>query len=156
VERPLFWVVLQSASSLAQQQLCGQYLVVGLPLHDHLEVARCCSHERSYLIREFLNGRTGELVGRRHELRDTLIGLFGVKLFFLVEGLLAEHLVIRFSLTGPGYSLSLSDMFLPCLAHLYNRNAPDKLFAIDERKMNMAVLKVAELRFLRLLRTSPA
>jgi len=40
---------------------------------------------------------------------------------------------------------------LPFLAHLYNRNAPDKLFAIDERKMSMAVLKVAELRFLRLL-----
>jgi hypothetical protein len=45
-------------------------------------------------------------------------------------------------------------MFLPCLAHLYNRNAPDKLFAIDERKMSMAVLKVAELRFLRLLGSS--
>jgi hypothetical protein len=42
-------------------------------------------------------------------------------------------------------------MFLPFLAHLYNRNAPDTLFAIDERKMSMAVLKVAELRFLRLL-----
>jgi hypothetical protein len=38
-------------------------------------------------------------------------------------------------------------MFLPFLAHLYNRNAPDKLFAIDERKMSIAVLKVAELRF---------
>jgi hypothetical protein len=44
-------------------------------------------------------------------------------------------------------------MFLPCLAHLYNRNAPDKPFAIDERKMNMAVLKVAELRFLSLPRS---
>jgi hypothetical protein len=42
-------------------------------------------------------------------------------------------------------------MFLPFLAHLYNRNAPDKLFAIDERPMSIAVLKVAELRFLRLL-----
>jgi hypothetical protein len=31
VERPLFWVVLlQSASSLAQQQLCGEYLVVNV------------------------------------------------------------------------------------------------------------------------------
>ena len=95
MERPLFWVVLlQSASSLAQQQLCGKYLVVGLALHDHLEVAQCFAHERSYLIREFLNGRTGELLGRYHELRDTLIGLFGVKLFFLLEGALAEHLVI--------------------------------------------------------------
>src|SRR5215211_1136220 len=103
VERPLFWVVLlHSASSLAQQQLCGEYLVVGLPLHDRLEVAQCCSHERGYLIGEFLNGRTGEFVGRRNKLRDTLIGLFGVKLFFLVEGLLTEHLVICFSLTGPG------------------------------------------------------
>jgi hypothetical protein len=37
-------------------------------------------------------------------------------------------------------------MFLPLLGHLYNRNAPAKLFAIDERKMSLAVLKVAELR----------
>src|SRR5919112_1523284 len=102
MERPLFWVVLlQSASSLAQQKLCGEYLVVGRMGHDHLEVAQCCSHERSNLLCEILNRRTGELVGRRHELRDTLLGLFGVKLFF-VEGLLADHLIIRLFLTGPG------------------------------------------------------
>jgi hypothetical protein len=152
MERPLFWVVLlQSASSLAQQQLCGEYLVVGLPLHDRFEVAQCCSHERSNLIREYLNGRTGELVGRPHELRDTLIGLFGVKLLFLVEGPLAEHLVIRLSLTGPGVFSVFIGHVPPFLAHLYNPNAPDKLFAIEERKMSMSVLKVAELRFLRLL-----
>jgi hypothetical protein len=45
-------------------------------------------------------------------------------------------------------------MFLPFLAHLYNRNAPDTLFAIgEERKMSMAVLKVAEIPFLGLLGT---
>src|SRR5215211_2305555 len=104
MERPLFWVVLlHSASSLSQQQLCGEYLVVGLPLHDRFEVAQGCSHVRSYRIHECLDGGTGEFVGRRHKLRDTPLGLFGVKLIFLVEGLLAEHLVIRFSLlTGPG------------------------------------------------------
>jgi hypothetical protein len=42
-EGPLFWVAhLQSASSLTQQQLRSEYLVVGLPLHDRLEVAQCC------------------------------------------------------------------------------------------------------------------
>jgi hypothetical protein len=114
VERPLLWVVLlQSASSLAQQQLCGEYLVVGLPLHDHLEIAQCCLHEPSNLIGEFLNGRTGELLGGPHELRDTLLGLFWVKLFFLVEGLLADHLVIRFSLTGPGVFFSVVVRHVP-------------------------------------------
>ncbi len=81
MERPLFWVqLLQSAGSLAQQQLCGQYLVVGLTFHDRFEVAQCCSHERSNSIGEFLHGRTGELLGRPHELRDTPLGLFGVEL----------------------------------------------------------------------------
>ena len=45
----------------------------------------------------------------------------------------------------------MSDMFLPFLAHLYNRNAPDKLFAIDEKQMSMAVLKVTVLSLMRLL-----
>jgi hypothetical protein len=66
--------------------LCGQYLVVGLPFHDLLEVGKCCLHEIGDLLREFLDGGTGELVCRPHELRDTPLGLFGVELFF-VEGL---------------------------------------------------------------------
>jgi len=81
--------------------LRGEYLVVGNPVHDHLEVARCCSHERSDPLRELINGRTGELIGRYHELRDTLLGLFGVELFF-VEEVLAHHLVVVFSLTPRG------------------------------------------------------
>ena len=99
---PLFWVVLlPSASSLTRQELRGEDLVVGHPVHDRLEVARCCSHERSDLLRELLNGRTGELIGRCHELCDTLLGLFRVELF-LLEELLARRLVVVFSLTPRG------------------------------------------------------
>ena len=40
VEVPLFWVVgLLFASSLTQQQLRGEHLIVGLPLHELLKVA---------------------------------------------------------------------------------------------------------------------
>src|SRR5918993_947161 len=64
VEMPLFRVVLlQSASSLTQQELRSEYLVVGLLLHELLKVAQCCLHERSDLLRELLNGRAGELLG---------------------------------------------------------------------------------------------
>ena len=96
------WVVrLPSASSLTQQELRGEYLVVGHPIHDCLEVARCCSHERSDPLRELLNGRAGELIGRYHELRDTPLGLFGVELFFVHE-VLTHHLIVVFSLTPSG------------------------------------------------------
>jgi hypothetical protein len=99
---PLFRVVvLESASSLAQQQLRSQYLVVGLPLHELLEVAQCCSHERIDLLCELLNGRAREFLGGRYELRDMLLGLFGVQLFF-VEGLLAHRLVVVFTLMRRG------------------------------------------------------
>lgn len=57
---PLFRVVLlQSSSSLTQQELRGEHLVVGLLLHELLKVAQCCLHERSDLLREFLNGGPG-------------------------------------------------------------------------------------------------
>jgi hypothetical protein len=43
-------------------------------------------------------------------------------------------------------------MFLPFSAPLYDRSTPDKVLAIDETKMSLAVLKVAELRFLSISR----
>jgi hypothetical protein len=85
VKVPLFWVAhLQSASSLAQQQLHGEYLVVGLTFHNRLELARCCSHERRDLLRELLDWRTGRLLSGHYELRDTTLGFFGIEFFFLV------------------------------------------------------------------------
>jgi hypothetical protein len=99
---PLFRVVqLQCASSLTQQQLRSEYLVVRLPLHELLEVAQCCLHERNDLLRELLNGRAGKLLGARYELRNTPLGLFGVELFF-VEGLVAHCLVVIFTLSYRG------------------------------------------------------
>jgi len=44
-------------------------------------------------------------------------------------------------------------MFLPFSAPLYHPIAPDKLLAIEERKMSLAVLKFAALRFLSIPRT---
>jgi hypothetical protein len=52
VKRPLFWVVLvQSASSLAQQQMCGEYLVVGaddLNQHASWVSDRCYAKFREF------------------------------------------------------------------------------------------------------------
>jgi hypothetical protein len=45
-------------------------------------------------------------------------------------------------------------MFLPFSAPLYHPIAPDKLLAIDEGKMSLAVLKFAELRVLDYLSTT--
>ena len=58
MERPLFWVVLlQSASSLAQQRCVASTLLWGFPSMIASR-SRSAVRERSYLIREFLNGRT--------------------------------------------------------------------------------------------------
>jgi hypothetical protein len=81
--------------------LRSEYLVVGLTIHDRLEVAQCCSHEHRDLLRELLDGRTGELLCRGHEPSDTPLCLFGVELFF-VEGLVAHLLLVAFSLTPRG------------------------------------------------------
>src|SRR5215208_3300268 len=48
VEGPLFGVIgLQSASSLAQQELGGEHLLVDLSVHDLLYIAQCCSRPRA-------------------------------------------------------------------------------------------------------------
>jgi hypothetical protein len=102
-------------------------------------------HERSDLLGEFLNGRAGELLGRRYELCDTLLCLFGVELFFVVEELLAHRLVVVFALTPKGVFCRvvghIPPFLLPFSASLYHPIAPDKLLAIDEGKMSLAVLE---------------
>jgi hypothetical protein len=50
------------------------------------------------------------------------------------------------------FSVRLSGMLLPFSGPLYHPIAPDKFLATDERKMSPAVLKLAALRFLSILR----
>jgi hypothetical protein len=79
-ESPLFGVVcLQFASALAQKELRGEYLVVWVPTHDRLDVCPCCSHSLGDVICEFCDRRTGKLLSRRYERRDTALSLLGIE-----------------------------------------------------------------------------
>jgi hypothetical protein len=132
------WVVrLAAVSSLTKLQLRSEYLVVGLTIHDRLQVAQCRSHERSDPLRELLDWRTAELICRYHELRDTPLGLFGVELSFL-KGLVAPRLVVAFSLTPRGISVGLSGTIFPFSAPRYDGRTPDKVLAIDDKKLSFA------------------
>ena len=129
----LFWVAhLQFASSLAKQQLRGEHLVVGLTIHDRLELARCCSHERNDLLGELLDWRTGQLLSGRYELRDMTLGLFGIEIFFL-EGLVAHRLVVAFTLTPMGILCRVVGHVPPFLGTSLSSYRPNELLAIGER-----------------------
>jgi hypothetical protein len=95
-EPPVFGVVcfLQSTSSLAQQELRGEHLVVWLPTHNPLDVPPGCSHHLSNVLGEFCYGRTRKLLGRRYELRDTSLTLLGVDVFVVVVQHISARVVL--------------------------------------------------------------
>ena len=77
---PLFRVVLlQSASSLTRYSLRGEYLVVGLTIHELLEVAQCCSTSaRATRPRSWGTGGPGSSPADVMNCVIGRLGLFGV------------------------------------------------------------------------------